>query len=106
MPAITLKNVVLPAPFGPIRLTIEPSGIVKSIERTATSPPKRFVIARAFRIRPSDAVVAVPAVPAPAAVPGVAWAVTALSPWLPGWPRRRIRPARPWPHAARAAGGG
>ena len=27
MPATTLKNVVLPAPFGPMRLTIEPLGI-------------------------------------------------------------------------------
>src|ERR671911_1960776 len=34
-----LKNVVLPAPFGPIRLTIDPSGIVKSMSLTATSPP-------------------------------------------------------------------
>src|ERR687897_966653 len=34
-----LKKVVLPAPFGPIRLTIEPVGIVKSMSLTATSPP-------------------------------------------------------------------
>src|SRR5215218_1436610 len=34
-----LKNVVLPAPFGPIRLTIEPCGIVKSRSLTATRPP-------------------------------------------------------------------
>src|ERR671918_2435840 len=34
-----LKNVVLPAPFGPIRLTIAPSGIVKSTSLTATRPP-------------------------------------------------------------------
>src|SRR6185295_3181021 len=34
-----LKNVVLPAPFGPIRLTIERSGIVKSTSLTATRPP-------------------------------------------------------------------
>src|SRR5262249_21283946 len=34
-----LKNVVFPAPFGPIRLTIAPSGITKSTSFTATSPP-------------------------------------------------------------------
>ena len=34
-----LKNVVLPAPFGPIRLTIEPRSIVKSTSLTATRPP-------------------------------------------------------------------
>ena len=35
MPAMMLKNVVLPAPLGPIRLTIEFSGIVKSTLLTA-----------------------------------------------------------------------
>src|SRR6266404_854429 len=34
-----LKNVVFPAPFGPIRLTIEPVGTVKSTSSTATRPP-------------------------------------------------------------------
>src|ERR1700746_2208147 len=34
-----LKNVVFPAPFGPIRLTISPVGTVKSTSSTATSPP-------------------------------------------------------------------
>src|SRR6185295_4307606 len=34
-----LKNVVLPAPFGPMRLTIEPCGIVKSTSLTAVRPP-------------------------------------------------------------------
>ena len=38
-----LKNVVLPAPFGPMRLTIEPSGIVRSTSLTASRPPNRFV---------------------------------------------------------------
>src|SRR5688500_654755 len=42
-----LKKVVLPAPFGPIRLTIEPSGIVKSMLLTATSPPNSFRTATA-----------------------------------------------------------
>src|SRR5438309_754403 len=34
-----LKKVVLPAPFGPIRLTIDLSGIVKSRSLTAIRPP-------------------------------------------------------------------
>src|SRR5215204_6548545 len=34
-----LKNVVLPAPFGPIRLTMVRSGMVKSTSSTATRPP-------------------------------------------------------------------
>ena len=34
-----LKNVVLPAPFGPIRLTIDRFGIVKVRSLTATRPP-------------------------------------------------------------------
>src|SRR5438552_3480102 len=34
-----LKNVVFPAPFGPMRLTIEPSGTVKSTSFTAVRPP-------------------------------------------------------------------
>src|SRR5919107_234980 len=42
-----LKNVVLPAPFGPIRLTMERSGLSKFPELTATSPPKTLVIPRA-----------------------------------------------------------
>src|SRR5215204_2825793 len=44
------KNVVLPAPLGPIRLTIERSGISKSTELTATSPPKSLLIPRASRM--------------------------------------------------------
>src|SRR5829696_2661307 len=47
-----LKNVVLPAPFGPIRLTIERSGISKSTSLTAMSPPKTLVIPRASRMFP------------------------------------------------------
>src|SRR5688500_9475613 len=34
-----LKKVVLPAPFGPIRETIEPRGIVKSTSFVAMRPP-------------------------------------------------------------------
>src|SRR2546423_9203787 len=37
-----LKNVVLPAPFGPIRLTTACSSIVKSTLSTATRPPNSF----------------------------------------------------------------
>src|SRR5688572_19691325 len=37
-----LKNVVLPAPFGPISETIEPLGILKSTSFVATSPPNSF----------------------------------------------------------------
>src|SRR5689334_20165453 len=42
-----LKKVVLPAPFGPIKLQIERSGRVKSTLLTATRPPKRLVMPRA-----------------------------------------------------------
>jgi hypothetical protein len=49
MPAMMLKNVVLPAPLGPIRLTIEFSGIVNSTLETATRPPNRFVTCWAWR---------------------------------------------------------
>src|SRR5215212_8964567 len=45
-----LKNVVLPAPFGPIRLTIERSGMSKSTSLTATRPPKTLMIPRASRM--------------------------------------------------------
>jgi hypothetical protein len=39
-----LKNVVLPAPFGPMRLTIAPRGMRKSTSSTATRPPNSFRI--------------------------------------------------------------
>ena len=42
-PLTMLKNVVLPAPFGPIRLTMDRSGMSKSTEFTATRPPNRLV---------------------------------------------------------------
>src|SRR6476620_2832095 len=44
---MVLKKVVLPAPFGPIRLTMAPRGMVKSTLFTATRPPKRLVISTA-----------------------------------------------------------
>src|SRR5215207_629685 len=48
-----LKNVVLPAPFGPIRLTIERSGMSKSTSLTAMRPPKTLVIPRASKMLPT-----------------------------------------------------
>src|ERR687894_1860911 len=45
-----LKNVVLPAPFGPIRLAMARSGMSKSTDLTATSPPKTLVMPRASRM--------------------------------------------------------
>src|SRR5215210_677822 len=45
-----LKNVVLPAPFGPIRETIERSSIVKSTSLTATRPPNRLLTLVARRM--------------------------------------------------------
>src|SRR5437870_1822556 len=43
-----LKKVVLPAPFGPIRLMIEPSGMLKSTSLTATRPPNSLRTAAAI----------------------------------------------------------
>src|SRR5687768_14072735 len=40
---MALNNVVLPAPFGPIRPTISPGSTVRSTASSATSPPKRSV---------------------------------------------------------------
>src|SRR6266542_487050 len=45
-----LKNVVLPAPFGPIRLEIDFSSSAKSTLLTAINPPNRLVTPRASRI--------------------------------------------------------
>jgi hypothetical protein len=38
-PVSTLKNVVLPAPFGPIKETIDLFGMLKLTSFTARSPP-------------------------------------------------------------------
>src|SRR5215217_1102656 len=54
-PLTMLKNVVLPAPFGPIRLTMDRSGMSKSTESTATRPPKTLVIPRATSMLVSPA---------------------------------------------------
>src|SRR5471030_2733463 len=42
MPVITLKNVVLPEPLGPIRPRISPSFTVRLKRSSATTPPKRM----------------------------------------------------------------
>src|SRR5690348_9532046 len=42
-PVIVLKQVVLPAPFGPISPRISPLYRVKSTPSRATTPPKRMV---------------------------------------------------------------
>src|SRR4051794_186446 len=47
-----LKNVVLPAPFGPIRLTTFPRGIVKLTSSDATSPPNSLRMCSATRSSP------------------------------------------------------
>src|SRR5438105_3330118 len=46
-----LKNVVFPAPFGPISETTEPRGIVKSTSLVATSPPNSLRTLSATRSR-------------------------------------------------------
>src|SRR6188472_440188 len=48
-PAMQLKNVDLPAPFGPMRPTISPSTTVKSASRTAMKLPKAFEIFSALK---------------------------------------------------------
>src|SRR5438105_4720547 len=45
-----LKNVVLPAPFGPMMAAMLRSSSVKSTALTASKPPKRLVTSRASRI--------------------------------------------------------
>ena len=47
-----LKNVVLPAPLGPMIATIDLCGTAKSTSLTATRPPKRFVTPLASRTLP------------------------------------------------------
>ncbi|CAI8370824.1 MAG: Uncharacterised protein [Chloroflexota bacterium] len=53
IPEIQLKVVDLPHPFGPIRPTMEPTGISKDTLLTAVNPPKsftKFVTFKAFVI--------------------------------------------------------
>src|SRR5690349_2364066 len=72
-PTITLKKVVLPAPFGPMRLRIEPRAMARSTSRTARRPPNRFEILRASRMfSPASAAAGVDEGAAGAAAGGVA----------------------------------
>src|ERR1700680_3873683 len=43
---MTLNNVVLPAPFGPIRATTSPASTEKETRSSATTPPKRTLSSR------------------------------------------------------------
>src|SRR5690242_3508874 len=52
-PAMRLKSVVLPAPFGPMRPAISPSLRSKETSATATAPPKAFLSARISSMSPS-----------------------------------------------------
>src|SRR5947209_15220757 len=54
-PVSMLKNVVLPAPFGPMIETIESGGISKETSLTATSPPNSLLtwVAKSSGARPS-----------------------------------------------------
>ena len=51
---ITLKAVVFPAPFGPIRLVTVPGATVKLTPVSAATPPKRTVRSRASRVTTSS----------------------------------------------------
>ena len=52
MPVSWLKNVVLPAPFGPMIDTIARRGMSKSMFRLASSPPNFLLSPRTTRIAP------------------------------------------------------
>src|SRR6266571_4390155 len=46
---MTLKSVVLPAPFGPISATSSPASTLKDTRSSATTPPKRTLRSRTSR---------------------------------------------------------
>jgi hypothetical protein len=50
-PGEDLENAIFPAPFGPIRLTMDRLGMPNDTSFTATRPPKRIVMWSAY---PSD----------------------------------------------------
>src|ERR687898_930935 len=52
---MTLKNVVLPAPLGPISAVIEPSRTPRLALSTARIPPNRFTTSSASKIKPFEA---------------------------------------------------
>src|SRR6059058_3168364 len=54
IPVMSLKTVVLPAPFGPIRLTTSPSPTTRSRLFTTWSPPKAFETSRSWSSATSD----------------------------------------------------
>src|SRR5215469_830413 len=54
-PVITLKTVVLPAPFGPIRLTISPSPTCRFSSESARRPPKDSERSVRFKTEPRPA---------------------------------------------------
>ena len=53
-PETTSNNVVLPAPFGPIRPQIWPGGTSKATPSKAVIPPKRTVISSRARAACGD----------------------------------------------------
>ena len=55
-----LKNVVLPAPFGPMIETIERGATEKDTSLTATSPPKALLTRSVASSAPSDSVAEAP----------------------------------------------
>ena len=75
IPAMTLKNVVLPAPLGPMMLTMPPAGMSRLMSRTATRPPNRLVTDRAARrvsAAPPGVVAAAAAAAAAASIASIA----------------------------------
>src|SRR3546814_13199779 len=52
-PEIALKNVVFPAPLGPIKPSICPASISRSTRSTAVRPPKRTVTPDPRNLRPN-----------------------------------------------------
>ena len=79
-PVIMLKNVVLPAPFGPISVTIEPRGMSKSTSLTAVRPPNRLVTPRERTRIDSSGSEPVSRFEGSAGAPGVDCTVTGLEP--------------------------
>ena len=74
-PVIMLKNVVLPAPLGPMSDTIARRGMSKSTLLTASRPPNRLVTPRALTSRSSSGM-------APVSPTGAARSVTGSPlPW-------------------------
>src|SRR3954471_10667861 len=88
-----LKNVVLPAPLGPMIETIDFSGTSKETSLLATSPPNTFDTLVAARMA------------GPVGRPPLAGTVAVAPSSLIRAPRGRARPLRSRRPRARAAGG-